>query len=481
MPSTPSAPLELRADPAATAVFVVGLVLTAFSLGGETPVDVASRAAVGVGLSLALLLFLELRRSFNNLLRADLVALVALYFLLFFEFLFPQPDFNELVRYQEEIVKGATACLWGFGGLAAGRHLLGGARLERWRVVELSLPPRTLVWIFWIMFLGGYLNMLAAVDFDPVTMVRYFFEPRFELPWGRDRFGDWKALLFELGAVLYLVPPLAGVILGKWRLHSRPSLVLVGLGLLFTLLYGFSTGTRNLIASYIITFLVSFYYASGARLNRTMVILSLLALTVLLTSTFYAIRFRNMGLKNFLTNQEVAMETSEASLFVDFNLFVVSRLTTIFPRERDFAGLEVPMWALVRPIPRALWPGKPDGLNISAETALGEEQATFSSTFIGESYMSAGVFGVVVAGLFLGFVLQWWAIKAYSMNADFGVLIYGSGFFAVVITMRSLYMILPALMPTFAILVLGNWLVRRRAARSVPRRPASPQTDPQPG
>jgi hypothetical protein len=434
-----------------------------------------------VAVSLALLLFIELRRSFNNFLRADLVALVALYFLLFFEFLFPQPDFNELVRYQEEIVKGATACLWGFGALAVGRHLLGGARLKRWRVVELSLPPRALVWLFWTMFVGGYLNMLAAVDFNPIVMVRYFLEPRFEVPWGRGQFGDWKALLFELGAVLYLVPPLAGVILGKWRLHSRPSLILVGLGLLFTLLYGFSTGTRNLIVAYIITFLVSFYYASGARLSKTMVALCLLALTIVLTATIHATRFRTIGLRNYLLDREVMMETSEASLFVDFNLFVVSRLTTVFPRERDFAGLEVPIWALARPIPRALWPGKPDGLNISAETALGEEQASFSSTFIGESYMSAGVFGVVVAGLILGFLLQWWAVKAYSMNADFGVLIYGSGFFAVVITMRSLYMMLPALMPTFAILAIGFWLVRRSAARPVPRRPASPQADPQPG
>src|SRR6266404_3862225 len=71
-----------------TIVLVAGLITAAF-LGGTTPQEIGSRAAVCVGASLLFSLWLEIQRSPRTLCRTDLVALCALYYLIFVEFLAP--------------------------------------------------------------------------------------------------------------------------------------------------------------------------------------------------------------------------------------------------------------------------------------------------------------------------------------------------------------------------------------------------------
>ena len=61
------------------------------------------------------------------------------------------------------------------------------------------------------------------------------------------------------------------------------------------------------------------------------------------------------------------------SFFVDYNIVNVSQLTEVFPASFEYLGLEIPLNALIRPIPRVLWPGKPEGLSVTIETALGSE------------------------------------------------------------------------------------------------------------
>src|SRR5205823_4982115 len=132
----------------------------------------------------------------------------------------------------------------------------------------------------------------------------------------------------------------------------------------------------------------------------------------------------------------------------------------------SYIGWDGPLWLLVRPVPRVLWPGKPDGQEVSAETLLDAPEGTsVSSTFVGESYMCAGLFGVTVAALLLGILTRWWTQKAFSIQSDFGVVIYGSGFLAVVMTMRSIYMLPVAILPTIAAAVIGRFLAKREAVR----------------
>lgn len=445
-------------------VLLAGLATTGVAMRGSTPADLVRFAAMGVGFSLALSLLFEFQHSRENVLRPDVVGLAALYFLLFFEFLFPQPRLNELVDNELEIRRGIEVCLWAFAGIALGRHLFPAAEFRRWRIMDCPVPPRTLLAMFWLCFALGYLHMLAAVDFDPLTMVNYFLEPRFDQPWARGRFGDGKALLYETGTVLYLVPSLAGVILGRRNHFSRSQLFLVWAGWLFTLFYGFSTGTRNVLGTYLITFLVSFFYSAGAKMSRETVIGALLSFGLLFAAVFYAIEFRGMGLKQYLRGVRPEMERS---VYVDFDIYVVSRLVSRFPQEKEYIGMTGPGWLLVRPIPRVLWPGKPDGSTVAPEAMLdAPEGTTLSATFVGEAYSWGGTLAVIGVAISLGMAARWWTAKTYSLGSGFGSLVYGSGFFAVVISMRSIYLFPVALLPTAFLFFVGRLLIRRHPANA---------------
>ena len=453
---------------AATGVFVGGLLVTGFVAWGDLPSELARSTAVGVGISLIMSLFVELRQGrWDNLLRADLVALVALYYLLFVEFLFPQPRFDEMVALSAAIKPAITVCLFAFAAIAVGRHFVS-RHISHWQIVKAKLPPSSLLILFWCSFVLGFFNMLLAVDFDPLEMVRYFLGPRFEVPWGRGQFGDLNALLWELGAVLYLVPPLAGIILGRRRLYSGLALFLVLLGLSFTFFYGFCTGTRNLIGSYLITFIVAYFYA--CRSWRATIVPGILVVVIMVMATMHAPRFRGMGLADYLSEEEQAFgPDDEENFFVDYNFYVVAVLTNLFPRQYNYLEWQVPLWLVARPVPRAFWPGKPDGESVSPQNYLGVTGGTtISATFIGEAYMSAGLLGVIIAGLGLGYFCQWWTQKAFSPRSNFGIVIYGSGFFAVAMTMRSMYMLTVALLPTLAVAVAGWWLMRRELGGQTP-------------
>jgi len=95
------------------------------------------------------------------------------------------------------------------------------------------------------------------------------------------------------------------------------------------------------------------------------------------------------------------------------------------------------------------------------ETALGVEGLTLAASFIGESYISWGWTGVFLAGIFFGALMGWWSRMASPENSDFGILVYASGFFAAVISMRSLFVFTTALLPTLAAVVFGKLAFRQ--------------------
>jgi oligosaccharide repeat unit polymerase len=290
--------------------------------------------------------------------------------------------------------------------------------------------------------------------------VSYFLAPRFSQPWQRGQYGDLNALLTEIGALLYLVPPLAGVILGRVRRYSRGSRLLVFLGLVFTLFYGFSTGTRNIMVIFVVTFGLGYFFAEGGILTLRVKTTVFLAACLIGISAYYGVQFRNVGLGEFLLGTQEQTTDAAPTLFVDYNLFVISRLTNIFFYEHDYVGMAVPLWIVARPVPRVLWPGKPDGLEVSADTYLEVEGVSLTSTFVGESFMAAGFIGVAIGAICLGALARWWTVRAYSIHSDFAILVYSSGFFALVMSVRSLYQLPVAILPTLWALVYGRWFLR---------------------
>ena len=455
-----------RPESDGTIFALVCLAVTAVLLSGRVPTQIATTGAVGVGIALAGSAVFDFRRGFRNLLRADLLALASLYFLTLFEFLFPQAEFNFLTG--PNATKGAVmACLWGFAGLLVGRHLVSRRPPAFVENFTRPVPARWMVVIFWLCFALGFLHMLIAVKFDVAEMIEYFLAPRFAQPWQRGKFGDWKALLVELGLFLYLVPPIAGVILARREGYSHLQLALVGSGFLFTLFYGFTTGTRNIFLSYLVTFLSGYAFALNRRKTRELLIISAVVTVLTIASTILMLEFRGLGMRAWLDGERGAAEVQPTStLRVDLNLWTICRLVDLFPRQQAYLGWEVPYLALIRPIPRALWPGKPEGMSKTIEAAMGAEGWTVAASFIGEAYMAGGTIAVVLCGLAFGAIISWWNCFGSPRNSELGILIYASGFLAAVISMRSLFVFTTAILPTVAAVVIGGLVAKKLATQA---------------
>lgn len=458
---------------AGSGVFLVCLFLTATSLPDGMPSEIARYAAIGVGIGLAASVAFDLVLGWRNLIRADLMALASLYFLVFFEFLFDQEKFNSMIL-SSSLHAGIISSIWGFAGMILGRHLLGGKKPIELELFQRQISPNMLMFLLLVCFGVGFLNVFLTVKFDILYAIDRMMAPRFSQPWGRGRFGNWSALLYELRLLIYLVPGIAGIVYAKLGGYQKWQVVFVTVCFGFTLFFAFTSGTRNMLASFLATFIIAYGFSLPRQQYKRLMVVAGAVLMVLLISTTMMLEFRNAGFKNWYLGHYVAPAALQDEFFVDHNLLVISSLTQVFPSIHGYLGWEIPYNALVRPIPRAIWPGKPEGLSMGIEESLGAEGLTLASSFIGEAYMCGGNVVVVLTGLLFGALTGWWSRLANPRNSDFGSLVYASGFFATVITMRSLFVLTTAILPTIGAAVLGYILLKKRQEQRL--RPGQSQT-----
>jgi oligosaccharide repeat unit polymerase len=426
--------------------------MTSIILPSDSAVGIFSAAAYGVGVTLVAAILIEARSGIRSLIRVDLLLLLALYGLTLFEFLFRQPSVEGLLS-PDTAANGTYAVLVAFAGLAIGRHFVPIRESLRPSSAFVELRPSSVFLLFLVVIFFGYLHILLAVDFDISEAVRQMLQPRFSQSWSRGQYGDATALLYEVGALINLIPPMAGLILARARQYSAAQKAVVVIVLAFTAFYGFSSGTRSTYVTYIITF-TGIYFITKPKLSlRHALIFASIMVTLLFVGISLMLEFRIVGLGELSSIEE------SGSFFVDLDIVNISRLTSKFPDQYDYLGLEIPMNALIRPVPRALWPGKPTGLSVPIEMALGAgEGMTVSCTYIGEAYMAGGLLAILTVSLLFGAAAEMWNRVGLSSNQH-NQLVYVSGFLCAAITMRSMLAMAPLMLPTIALWIFGKlWL-----------------------
>jgi hypothetical protein len=454
-------------NPAATGCLIVGFTIAYFwMLKGSTPSAMAGRAAWVIAFTLIGGIGLEIKANWKAIMRPDVICFAALFFLTFFEFLLPQPLYDSLAK-EESTVRAITVCLIAYGTIAVSRHFAPAAPQGLAMVLTRPASPRFLLGCFWFAFAMGFFYMLLAVDFNVFTLVDQLTWARFTQSWQRGRFGDFKALLNEVGMIVYLVPPLAGIILAGRERFKPLHVITVLCALLFTLFQGYAGGTRNVLGAYLVTFLVGYALVLTKRRRLEFLILCGLCAIGYVYGSKEMLKFRETGLKEYMSQPKQMTpsfeDKSADTFYVDYNLLMVAQITDQIPRAHPYVGWEIPYLALVRPIPRAIWPGKPEGMSTSLEDLVdAADGTTVSATFIGEAYVAGGTVGVILAAAFFGMLTAWWGRFASNMNSNFGVLVYASGFFAIVISMRSMLVLTTAILPTIAAIVIAILFLRKR-------------------
>jgi oligosaccharide repeat unit polymerase len=449
-----------RNSNAPTLIMIFGLAATWLVLPSDDAESIFKTAAIGVGIALLSATAMESFSGVRALIRTDNLMLWVLYGLTLLEFLFPQPDVNVAVSV-EAATRGAGAVLVGFFGLIMGRHLVSKRSSSN---VEVNLTPGHLFGFFLFAFVVGYLPIFIAVDFDPIEMIVQMSGPRWSQSWGRGRYGNIYSLLYELSLLIYLLPPIGGLMLARANHFSNMQKVIVVSILVLTFYYAFASGTRNLLATYVISIFGAYVLSRPDLKLKQLLLIGVPLVWLLLSASALMLEFRSAGGITALNDEERHYDT----LFIDHNIVIISNLTNVFPDAVGYLGFEIPYQAIIRPIPRALWPEKPEGLSTSIEAASGVNDGvmTLACAFVGEAYMAFGFIGVLIAGLFFGAAAGWWNRVGQQAGSSFSQLLYASGFLCAAMAMRSILSMVPYMLPTLALWIFGRyWLQCSRVDR----------------
>ncbi|MEX0330177.1 MAG: hypothetical protein AB3N64_02025 [Puniceicoccaceae bacterium] len=460
---------RLGPSPIGTAAILVCCVLgTIISFRDAMPSQVARWVSVVLLIGFAISFLLDARAGLRNLIRVDIFALLSFHFLLYFEFLFEQSLFDTLV-IPDDLVTAIHLTLMGVATIVIGRHIDIFPKGTLDHIGKIEMRPRDFLIIFFGATFLNFLPMLLAVEFNPIAWFEETLKWRFGRAWGRGRYGDLSALLFELQLMGYVMPPVAGVILARRKLYSKFAVAVVLFFVVVLWYSAFSSGTRNVLAIQVAGFFAGFFIV------QKQLKLKLIIPTVLLVGIGFVylagmmLEFRNMGLGRYIEEgrhtaafaeiedqyQGDNLNSGEYGYFVDYNLWRVAQMSAAFPQYYDYLGFNFVFVALTKPIPRAFWPGKPTDLAVSIEDVVGAQGYTVAVAWVGEAYIAGGRPWIIAIGLLIGMFCCYWNHLAKYITTPFPLIVFASGFYAILLLMRSLQFFTTSLLPSVALVVMG--------------------------
>lgn len=453
---------------------MVGYYLTLQEL---SPSEMARRVSIALLLGIFGSYLLDWRYGLRNLIRVDVFAFLAFYFLTFFEFLFPQSRFDMMV-IPEHVVEATHLLIAGLGAMALGRHMDFFPKGILEQVADVKMKHNDFLIIFFGAAILNFLPTMMAVDYNPFAWFEQTLRPRFSRVWGRAALGNLSTLLNELQLLGYIIPPLAGLIFARARQYRVVVLIAVGCLLLLVWYSAFSSGTRNVLATQMAGFFAGFVIVQKKLRLKLIVPMALVVGLLFVILADHMLAFRNMGLGRYVENGYwkpeykqfeaeylgggMVEEEEEEGYFVDYNLWSLSLVVSAFPEVHDYIGWNMPLVALTKPVPRAFWPGKPTGFEVSLEEAAGIEQMTIAVTWVGEAFIAGGMVWTLAIGLLIGMFCAYWNHLARFLHSPFALIVFASGFYAILLLMRSLIFFTTALLPSVALIIMGLFIHHNR-------------------
>ncbi|NJN73123.1 MAG: oligosaccharide repeat unit polymerase [Limnothrix sp. RL_2_0] len=426
---------------------------SAFSEGPEAMAAIAARF-VGIGFLLSV--FFDAMQGIRNLYRVDLLCIFAIYGLTLLEFLFPQEVFTDMTT-PEETSLSISIVLVGMFFLSIGRHLVPPKPIKSKFLTLADISNDSIFKI--VVFSGffGFLYMLMNVEFSIFKMIDAMMGARFTQPWGRGRLGGINTLIIELKMLTYIVPPLTAVAWTRIKKFSISQFMIINLICALVFFDAIAGGSRNIYIAHISTLLMAYLIVRPKNTMINTIVPIMLTVWISGFISYHMLEFRTMGMRTYLDNKIYATDQVRDSFAADYNLASIGWVASQMPDPYPFLGWEVVTWSLIKPIPRAFLPGKPEGLSVSIEEIAGATGWTIAVTYLGEAYMSFGMLGVVGVSLFLGALAAWWNRMVVVGQSDYALVVYALGFFAAGITMRSMFWLTTAMLPVIALIVFRKY------------------------
>lgn len=288
-------------------------------------------------------------------------------------------------------------------------------------------------------FLLGMSKFVVASDLNVIAMFRSLGSGRWDAPWARGQLGGWDAFLDHLQYFGYLTSVLTVVVARRagWRnWRTIISAVLSAIMALFLV----QSGSRRVIGVVVGVALIFWILVQDSRLKVKHAVAAMLTMVALLLAMQVMLQYRNVGFTVALSDPAVAADDTPGNeyLHVDDNFYRLCQVIELIPSTHPYVYHGYLLYAVVRPIPRVLWPDKPVDAGFDLTRAVGDREVSYSCSVIGELYMSLGFFGIALGGWLYG---RFAALVNGMLVQSAGVgvvVIYSIGVMALFSGMRSL-------------------------------------------
>jgi hypothetical protein len=374
----------------------------------------------------------QLRRNLLSILRVENALMIGIIYWLLLDMLQSAYPFEDTTA---DDVKMAYASV----GLFAFAIWLG-ASGRGWRLPTIiervstrQIDNRTIFIAIGLAFALGMSKFVIACNFDVSVMLASVGKDRWNAPWARGDFGGFDAIFEHAQYFGFILPSLCVVL--AMRVGWLDARVVIGILLsLIVIVFLAQSGGRRIIGV-VVGAAVFTWVASRPRLSPTIILGGGLVLAALLTFMQEMLRYRNVGFGAWWDGE--TPELFVEHLHVDDNFLRLTQLINFFPEKMDYVYHQALFHALMLPVPRFLWPGKPTGPGFDLPALLGKQGVSLSSSIIGELWVSFGLIAVVAGGWLLGRIGGMWNKILLLPTGTGRALMYGLGLMALFAGMRS--------------------------------------------
>ncbi len=249
-----------------------------------------------------------------------------------------------------------------------------------------------------VCFAFGMFQYAYFSGFDLSAMIDGLGRPRFRAPWSRGALGGWNSFIHILVYFGYLLPSLV-VCLARLRGWLRPETIFACLLSVVMLAFLSQSGSRRVIGVTIGAAILCWMLLDLRKFGHRL-ILGICAAVLTLTLMHLMLEYRKFGWRLGLENPRSQYRYN--ILHVDENFKNLSRVIELVPTHYPYVKHQQVVYALVRPVPRAIWKSKPVDSGFDLGQILGKEGTTLSTSIIGEWYVSAGWLAVFLGGVVHG-------------------------------------------------------------------------------
>jgi hypothetical protein len=283
-------------------------------------------------------------------------------------------------------------------------------------------------------FCLGMFNFAFTSGFDPSVMIDGLSACRFCAPWSRGAFGGTDAFAEHLQYFGYVLPSLTVMIAqqSNW-LRVRTVVVATMSGVMMAFLA--QGGGRRVIGVMVGAALIA-WMLFQARIKARVIIGGLVVVACLLFGMEEMLRYRSTGFGG--ESASLAQEAEISRLHVDDNFLRLSQIVHLFPDIQPYANLQPLLYAVVRPIPRVLWEGKPSDPGYDFTTLVGQSGLSMSQSMVGELYAMRGLLAVMIGGLFFGRLANMWNKLLLVQGGAARPMTYGLGVMVAFAALRSM-------------------------------------------